>query len=85
MLNAVVIIITTIIASCLQFYFDFTPLSLEYVIPDMHICGKSHALDGLIPVHTVHNVVIVGNLQVLGTNQFNPSSMLDDRKSKLGR
>jgi hypothetical protein len=38
-----------------------------------------------VAVHTVHSVVIVGNLQVLGTNQFNPSSMLDDRKSKLGR
>jgi hypothetical protein len=83
MLNVTVIIITT--KYKIQFYFHVTQISLEYVTLDMHICGQSHALDGLISVHTVHSAIIVGNLQVLGTNQFSPSSMLDDRKSKLGR
>jgi hypothetical protein len=84
MLNAIVIIITTKITLCIQFYFNVIPISFEYFTRDIHICGHSHALDGLVSVHIVR-VAIVGNLQVSDTNQFNPGSMLDDRKSKPRR
>jgi hypothetical protein len=81
-MNRIVIIITTKVTSCMQFCFDVAQRRLVYATPDIHVCGQSQALYRLI---SVHSIVIMGNLQVLDANQFNPSFMLPDRKSKPER